>query len=555
MRGFIAARPVRFGLSVLGIAIGIAALIWFVALGHGLRTHVLDRIFSNDQVELVPGGSGSGFSLSNPLGGGEPRRVTEAQRQSVAALEHVRAVHPRAQFAFPGYAVGGGSLLGRDLWGELIGDGLPAEAVDDLPAPERPDLGFVDWDARVDCQGDADCSPGSTCQGARCVALACTPEDEVWQTPGRAFADQAAALLRARLRNRDVSIRDLGESAGPSRFRVAASGVPAAEAAEWLAIAAVPGSAPAVSACPRPAYCQIDDRTCQMPVPVVVSNTLLELYNGNVQTMLSSASGPASSLPRLEASQLIGLGLDGILGEGFLGRAKAVQSRATETRRVRMRLVGFSGRAIPVGVTVPIGYVERWNRTFSGGDASAGYASLLVVADSPASVHAIADAAERLGGLQVSGSYVQARRASLALSGVTGFLACVAALLLSLVLSNILQSFHMVAAERARDIGVMRTVGASRRQVEALFLLEGAAVGLTGAIVGGALAAGAMALADAAFARWVPPFPFKPDSLFEVPWTVVAPILPLVIVAAAVAAWLPARRASAVDPVRTLSGG
>lgn len=63
--------------------------------------------------------------------------------------------------------------------------------------------------------------------------------------------------------------------------------------------------------------------------------------------------------------------------------------------------------------------------------------------------------------------------------------------LISLVaIVNITSSLTMIVMEKTRDIGVLRAMGYTRRQVSGLFLLEGGIVGLLGVLLGTGLALG-----------------------------------------------------------------
>ena len=98
-------------------------------------------------------------------------------------------------------------------------------------------------------------------------------------------------------------------------------------------------------------------------------------------------------------------------------------------------------------------------------------------------------------------------------------------------------------SRRAREIGVRLAVGATPRSVERMIVGEGLRVGLVGAAVGLALALGVGRVLGALFVDVV---------AFD--WTLftVAPVL--LVAACMAAAWVPARRAAAVDPSQVLRG-
>lgn len=97
--------------------------------------------------------------------------------------------------------------------------------------------------------------------------------------------------------------------------------------------------------------------------------------------------------------------------------------------------------------------------------------------------------------------------------------------------------------QRTREIGILRAMGTTRRQMLQVFLLQGAIFGLAGSVVGGA----------AGYALvWV--FNTFGPRLFFIP---VDPALPvaaalLATVTGIVAAAVPARRAAALDPVEAI---
>jgi lipoprotein-releasing system permease protein len=104
--------------------------------------------------------------------------------------------------------------------------------------------------------------------------------------------------------------------------------------------------------------------------------------------------------------------------------------------------------------------------------------------------------------------------------------------------------------QRSREIGILRAMGASRRQVMSVFLIQGGLVGLVGSLAGSAMAAVLLALWQAMFRNpdGTPLFLVEFDPAL-VAWA--AAIATLTGLAAAVA---PARRAARLDPVVAIRG-
>ncbi|RAL24772.1 hypothetical protein DL240_00755 [Lujinxingia litoralis] len=168
----------HFALSGLGVAVGIATLVFFTALGQGVRTQILERVFVIGQLEVIDP-TADAPSLGGLFGSGGG--LNERMVQRVRDLDEVAAVFPKQKITFPASARGGKSLLGSDLTIEFIADGIPENLVDeDLKDP----LGFTDHAAPSPCTADADCATGLSCAQNTCQPLACRPDDDLAQICG-----------------------------------------------------------------------------------------------------------------------------------------------------------------------------------------------------------------------------------------------------------------------------------------------------------------------------------------------------------------------------------
>ncbi|MCC6554420.1 MAG: ABC transporter permease [Polyangiaceae bacterium] len=162
------ARRTRGALATsgFGIAAGTAALIFFLALGLGVRAVLLGEVFPIDQVELEPPRAQDPGLLGLLVGGGDGPGIEPAQIQALAAAPGVTGVFPKLRIAFPSSARGGKEILGRDVGtSELIGDGIdPALVRDDLPDPAA----FADPLSRpgAPCDADAACAAPQYCERA-----------------------------------------------------------------------------------------------------------------------------------------------------------------------------------------------------------------------------------------------------------------------------------------------------------------------------------------------------------------------------------------------------
>jgi hypothetical protein len=275
-------------------------------------------------------------------------------------------------------------------------------------------------------------------------------------------------------------------------------------------------------------------------VPVVVSDQLLEIYNASV--------APGLGLPRMSGDVLKGFEFDIVLGRSLMLGERGGKKVGVE----RARLMGVSRYAIRLGVTVPIETARRILAQY--GDADAGdvtYASILLRARSPADVPAITSAVAAAG-LAVDET---AARTSDILAAATALASLVGLLILALAALNIAHSFFASLSERRRELAVLRAVGAHQLHlvllVEAQALLLGAFGGLGGLGLGAAAAWGL----DLAARRWLPDFPFKPETFFVLPLWLFGVALTAAVVAALAGALWPAVRAARASVAQGLGDG
>lgn len=133
---------------------------------------------------------------------------------------------------------------------------------------------------------------------------------------------------------------------------------------------------------------------------------------------------------------------------------------------------------------------------------------------------------------------------------VEGFLACLGAIGLVVSLFGIANTMAMAVLERTREIGIMKALGARRRDIGRVFLAEAAMIGVLGGAAGMGLGFLSGLLLDAA-ARGFLDIPDR-VSLFHVsPWLAAGSVAFSVFVSI-LAGTLPARRAAGMDPVEAL---
>lgn len=277
---------------------------------------------------------------------------------------------------------------------------------------------------------------------------------------------------------------------------------------------------------------------CRNFVPIIASDHIVELYNGTLRR--------AHNFPQLNPEAVRGLTFDLVVG------ASMVQaSRKDQALKEKGRLVGFSDKAIPLGLTMPLGYTQRFNVAFGAEEDAKRYHSVILKVPSKDDVAMVAKGVDDLG-LAVKDS--GAEEAALLIAVFMLVFGLVSAVIVGIAAVNIMHVFFMLVYERQREIGIMRAVGASKGDVARIILGEAAVLGIMAGTVGVVLAIGAGYGFDVLSASYVPDFPYKPTTYFEYPWWLVVASLGFATSFCVVGAFLPARRAAGMEPAHVLSG-
>jgi putative ABC transport system permease protein len=281
---------------------------------------------------------------------------------------------------------------------------------------------------------------------------------------------------------------------------------------------------------------------CTLPIPVVVSPYLVEMFDGVI--------APAHRLPRMGSMLL--RQADGLILEWDLGRAGLGGARQGTPRRVYAKLVGISRHAMDLGITVPLDVARRLNREYASESAATRFSSVVVYLRDPSDLTRVS------GHIREQGLEIRtngAEQMGLLVTAITVILTLASFVTVLVAALNIAHVFLSLIAERRGEIGLMRALGATQRDVRMLVLTQALVLGLVTSTAGVVLARIAALVGDHIARTRLPPFPFKPDVWFVFSPSLVAGVVGFGVAACVLSALFPASKASKIEPASALSGG
>jgi ABC-type antimicrobial peptide transport system permease subunit len=289
---------------------------------------------------------------------------------------------------------------------------------------------------------------------------------------------------------------------------------------------------------------------CKHRVPVVLSATVVELYNNQ----FAKSHGMPMADKDLVNLLIQTRGLSAMRFSIGLGNTTiSGGSRVTNKRprRIEAVIVGVSKRAMPVGVTVPIQYVERWNKEYMGPEAAAAYSAIIVTLKDQKMLAPFSQWLVDEQGLRLDDNLGERFATVIFVIRLLFLIISVAILVIAVI--NIGHNFFIQVSERRREIGIMRAVGATEGDVQLIVLGEAAVIGIVGGLLGIGLALGIGTAWNAYADSNIPRFPFKPASWFEFKTWIWGSALGFSTLFCILGGYLPARRAAKMEPAQALA--
>lgn len=135
---------------------------------------------------------------------------------------------------------------------------------------------------------------------------------------------------------------------------------------------------------------------------------------------------------------------------------------------------------------------------------------------------------------------------------VDSFLLIFGSLALTVACIGIVNTLVMAILERRREIGIMKAIGASDKDVRGLFFAEAGAMGILGGVFGTALGWLIGRAINVGTNLYFKRLGIPPEKILAVPWWLVAVAMAIALVVSLISGLYPASRAARLDPVQAL---
>ncbi len=284
------------------------------------------------------------------------------------------------------------------------------------------------------------------------------------------------------------------------------------------------------------------DEATSFPVPCVLPRYFLDMYN--------LAYAESMGLPKINESFAIGKDFILHIGSSFL--LGSPDSGKVQDIQIPCRIVGMtSNPSLFVGLLLPLGHALELNRLYGSGGEPQFNAIHVEVGDAREVAGITAKIREM--GFIVESHLESLEKVQMAAQAATLLTGLFAALIVAIAAAGIFNTFSLIMAQRRGEVGLLRAVGGTRRDVTRLFVWEVAMLALLGGGAGAAVSAAVLTWADRRLLSILPKISFLPEHLFRV-----SPLLAIACILGAVALSVLAtypiiRRITATPPATLVS--
>jgi putative ABC transport system permease protein len=222
--------------------------------------------------------------------------------------------------------------------------------------------------------------------------------------------------------------------------------------------------------------------------------------------------------------------------------------------------LGGSGAYIPLKVAEQLAPVqgsdlrEVMDESSASGSAGGGgvrYANLTLRTDGPGAVAPV-EAAIKTMGFSTFSLLDVTKNLRLLFAILDTLLGIFGSLALAVASLGIINTLVMAILERRREIGVLKALGASNRDVRRLFFIEAGVMGLAGGLVGVGMGWAIGRAIQFGTRLYLDRQGVPAENIWSVPWWLALGAIAFAVVVSLAAGIVPASRAARLDPVQAL---
>jgi ABC-type antimicrobial peptide transport system permease subunit len=277
------------------------------------------------------------------------------------------------------------------------------------------------------------------------------------------------------------------------------------------------------------------------PYPALIPRKLLDLYN------LTVAS--PQNLPLLSEDGLIGKELS-----YFPNYSTFFTSSSSKSDEIKLEVVGFSDKVNLIGVTMSDKVVQKLNEKYAGETTGSvkNYLELFVETTDAGQTAAIAKKIEALGlntaYFQKNLEDVDAKFAYLKMS-----LGAISLIIFLTAAIAIISTFLATIAERTKEIGLFRALGATKNHIKTLILIEAGITGIIGSTMGIIIGILSSKVIDKIGLAQLAQTTFHPETIFNITPSLLIISLLFGTLLSILAGLIPAQKAANISPMVALN--
>ena len=275
-------------------------------------------------------------------------------------------------------------------------------------------------------------------------------------------------------------------------------------------------------------------------IPVLLSQRLVDIYN--------LSYGSSNGFQRINADAFIGKKFKLKVGYSSFYNAEADAG----IKELDVKLIGFDDSVPTAGIVIPEEIAEELNSFFIG-EKTEHYDRLIVKVSDPKFVPDIAEYVQEKGFRVQSLQDALSRFNSLITIILLTFTVIIFIILLVSAF-NIYNTLHAAVLERGVEIGLWKTVGATKKTIARIYILEAVIMGFVGAIIG-MLMGTLLGFVLAWFLEMnMPEVSLLSSGFISFKWHMYVVSTLVAIFISGIAGYGPAKRASKLYPIEVLKG-